>query len=83
MRVKRRHSLPPRAKKKKIWVPQATFEMSFFLEKKLMTVFGTVVEIKARSISERWLSSMYMGVWRRESTQIKSIRIAFPMKVMI
>jgi hypothetical protein len=53
MRVRRRHSRPPRAKKQKIWDPQATLEMLFFLEKKLMTIFGEVAEIKAKSIREK------------------------------
>ena len=57
--------------------------MFFFPEKKLMAIFGTVVEIKAKSMRERWLSSIYMGVWRWESTQIKRIRMALPVKAMI
>ena len=57
--------------------------MFFFPEKKLMAIFGTVVEIKAKSMRERWLSNIYMGVWRWESTQIKRIRMALPVKAMM
>lgn len=74
MRVSRRHSAIPRVKLKKIWVPQPTCDMILSPEKKFVTILGTEVEIKAKSMRERWLSRKYMGEWSCKSSQMRRMR---------
>lgn len=71
MRVSRRHSAIPKAKLKKIWVPEPICDMVLSHERKFVTILGIRVEIKAKSMRERWLSRKYMGEWSQESSQMR------------
>lgn len=62
MNVRRRHSVIPRVKVKKIWASQSIREIFLFPEKKLTNILGTVLEMKARSMRESWLNRKYMEV---------------------
>lgn len=83
MKVKSRHSAIPKVKVKKIWAPQPIREIFLFPEKKLTSIFGTMLEMKARSMRESWLSRKYMEVWRWGSAQMRRIKVVFPVIAMV
>lgn len=67
-----------RVMKRKSWIPQPIYETLFLPDKKSMAILGTKLELYKRSIKESWLKRKYIGVWRRESIQIRIIIITLP-----
>ena len=57
--------------------------MVFFSERKSASIFGAVTEEKQRSMTARFLSKKYMGVWSLESEVTVTMMRRFPMTVVI
>ena len=57
--------------------------MVFFSARKSTSIFGAVTEEKQRSMTARFHSRKYMGVWSLESELTMTMMRRFPMTVVV
>jgi hypothetical protein len=77
MMAKRKHSLPPRVRKKDLQATASSGD-GLLSSQVVSGHFGILVETSIMSMREGWLRRKYMGVWSLWSWWIRKIMRALP-----